>query len=381
MIARVLSLCLALSGVSCAHAPRPQAPVDRPYPHREVVLPGGAPGVRLAGELVLPAGAGPFPAALLIAGSGAQNRDEAVAGHRPFLVLADALARRGIASLRYDKRGVAASTGRFASATVADFARDADAALRWLAAEPGIDATRLAYVGHSEGGLVAPLAARLAPPGGPAAARLVLLAGPGCGMEHIVRSQVADVAQAEGAPQAGVAATDRALAEAFAVLRAAPSAEAARAPMRASLAAAASGLSRRQQRALLDAFASPWGWTWARIVPAEALAAFDGPVLALFGERDLQVRARDNAAAMVPHLRHGDSRVEILPGLNHLFQPALTGAPSEYAVIETTLDPVAIERVAEFLAAVPVGREPDPGPEGVPGAAAPASGRHGALCF
>lgn len=250
MIARVLSLCLALSGVSCAHAPRPQAPVDRPYPHREVVLPGGAPGVRLAGELVLPAGGGPFPAALLIAGSGAQNRDEAVAGHRPFLVLADALARRGIASLRYDKRGVAASTGRFASATVADFARDADAALRWLAAEPGIDATRLAYVGHSEGGLVAPLAARLAPPGGPAAARLVLLAGPGCGMEHIVRSQVADVAQAEGVPQAGVAATDRALAEAFAVLRTAPSAEAARAPMRASLAAAASGLSRRLRQPL-----------------------------------------------------------------------------------------------------------------------------------
>nr|MBL8456112.1 hypothetical protein [Zoogloeaceae bacterium] len=200
-------------------------------------------------------------------------------------------------------------------------------------------------------------------------------------MEHIVRSQVADVAQAEGAPQAGVAATDRALAEAFAVLRAAPSEEAARAPMRASLAAAASGLSRRQQRALLDAFASPWGWTWVRIVPAEALAAFDGPVLALFGANDLQVCARDNAAAMAPHLRHGDSRVEILPGLNHLFQPALTGAPSEYAVIETTLDPVVIERVAEFLAAAPVRREPGPGPEGVPGAAAPVSGRHGALCF
>lgn len=349
MITRVLSLCLALSGLSCAHAPRPQEPADRPYPHREVVFSGGAPDVRLAGELVLPAGTGPFPAALLIAGSGPQNRDEAVAGHRPFFVLADALARRGIASLRYDKRGVAASTGRFGSATVADFARDADAALRWLAAQPGIDAARLAYVGHSEGGLVAPLAAGLAPSGGPAAARLVLLAGPGCGMEHIVRSQVAGVAQAEGAPQAGIAALDRALAGAFAALRAAPSAEAARAPVRAALAAASSGLNRRQQRDLADTFASPWGWTWVRIEPAEALAAFDGPVLALFGEQDLQVRARDNAQAMAPHLRHGDSRVEILPGLNHLFQPSLIGAPAEYAAIETTLDPAVIDRVAGFL--------------------------------
>ena len=137
--------------------PCPQEPKDRPYHIREVVFPGGAEGVKLAGEMTAPQTGGPFPAVILIAGSGPQNRNEDLSGHKVFLVLSDYLTRRGYVVLRYDKRGIGKSSGDYQMATMADFADDAAAAMRWLKAQSDIDMARIGFLGHSSGGYVAPL--------------------------------------------------------------------------------------------------------------------------------------------------------------------------------------------------------------------------------
>lgn len=335
----------ALTLAACAPSPRRQDPSQRPYPHRTVRLSG--PAGPLVGELVLPTGtAGPAPAVLLVAGSGPQDRDERIAGHRPFLVLADALARAGFASLRHDKRGSGESGDDFATATIEDFARDAGAAFDWLAAQPGIDPRHVAMLGHSEGGLTAPLAAR-----GRAVAALVLLAGPGVAMDRLIRRQSAALAQRSGASAADRARLDQALAQSFAALAAAPDAAQARAGIAAALAPLPAPV-RRGYGALL---ATPWAHSAIRLDPLAALQAYAGPVLALFGGTDLQVDPTENAAALrqiAPGRAPGAAlSVEVLPGLNHLFQPSPTGAPEAYGDIETTLAPEALQRITGFLSA------------------------------
>lgn len=317
---------------------RPQDPRSRPYPHRTLRI--AAPAGSLAAELVLPAGPGPFPAVLLLAGSGPQDRDEHVAGHRPFLVLSDALARSGIASLRYDKRGVGGSTGDFATATISDFARDAGAAFDALAARPEIDPARIAILGHSEGGLTAPLAAR-----GRKVAALVLVAGPAVPMEQVLRHQTRAIAALQGAPTDRIAALDEALAASFAALRAAPDLAAAR----PRLAAALAPLPPEVRRTYAAVLATPWGFDAARHDPLALIGAFDGPVLALYGGSDTQVDATENAAALRRLALKPGLQIEILPGLNHLFQPDPSGDPQNYARIPQTLAPEVPARIVAFL--------------------------------
>jgi pimeloyl-ACP methyl ester carboxylesterase len=185
-------------------APPPKAVVYRtapwPYAEREVTVAGKTAGVTLAGVLTTPDGPGPFPAVVLIAGSGRNNRDEEVFGHPIFAVIADHLARHGIAVLRYDKRGVGASTGDYSVATSTDFAADADAAASFLAAQPKIDARHVGLVGHSEGGIVGPMVAR----SDPHIAFVVLMAGPGVNGDTIIMAQVRAILVASGAPPAMV---------------------------------------------------------------------------------------------------------------------------------------------------------------------------------
>jgi hypothetical protein len=209
---------------------RPQTPAP-PLPYRlaDVTFDNrAAPDVTLAGTLTLPAGDGPFPAAILITGSGPQDRDETLLGHKPFAVLADHLTRRGVAVLRYDDRGVARSTGDFASATSADFAADAAAAVQYLRTRSEIDRQAIGLIGHSEGGLVAPIAAA----DNEHVRFVVLLAGPGTNLVQLAQSQHRLLGLSQGASEAELTRMTPILADVFSAVAASESADDARARAR-----------------------------------------------------------------------------------------------------------------------------------------------------
>jgi pimeloyl-ACP methyl ester carboxylesterase len=298
----------------------------------------------------LPEGRGPFPAVLLISGTGANTRDEEVDGHKVFVVLADALARRGVAVLAYDKRGVGASEGRLAGATTADLASDAAAALRFLRGLPDIDPRRVGLLGHSEGGIIAPMIAAE----DDTVAFVALMAAPGVRGDRLLVAQAAAVARANGAPEAYVArrqAFDEAV---YAAMLAAPSADEARARVEAL---AARGLSDKvldpaEAGGLARDTVTPWVRYFVAHDPATTLAKVRAPILAVIGARDLQVPAAENLAAIRRAAAgNPDATVVELPGLNHLLQTARTGAPAEYGQIEETIAPQALTLMADWVAA------------------------------
>jgi pimeloyl-ACP methyl ester carboxylesterase len=316
---------------------RPQEPTGEVPYAEETVTVEAAPGVTLEGTLTVPEGEGPFPGVVLVSGSGPQDRDETILGHRPFLVWADYFARRGIAALRYDERGVGASTGTFATATTATFAADARAVVEALAGHDEIAAAGL--LGHSEGGSVAPMVADSSD----AVAFVVMLAGPAEPMRETLM---------------------------FQLLRDLPPADtaAARPPIARALNAAAEGDSAAVAGALREAYgdampgeqvasfagflSGPWGRYALDYDPLPALRAMRVPVLALYGGRDQQVRAATNAPAALRALTQSASphaAVEVFADKNHLFQTAPTGAPSEYAQIEETVSPEVLARVTAWI--------------------------------
>jgi pimeloyl-ACP methyl ester carboxylesterase len=339
---------------------RPQEPA-RPLPYREEeVAYDSAPGVRLAATLTLPPGRGPFPAVVLITGSGPQDRDEAIAGHRPFYVLADALTRRGVAVLRADDRGVGGSTGSIAGATTTeDFATDALAGVRFLAARPDVRRDAIGLLGHSEGGLVAPLAATRAAPEAGAITFLVLLAAPGVPLGDILAEQQRLILGAQGAPATMIEANAGVLERLIAIAVEEPDGERATAAMRtvltdsiAALPASVRPGASAQVEAQVQQMSSAWMRWMLAYDPIPALRALEIPVLALFGERDLQVPPAQSKAPLEAALRaagHPASRVVELPGLNHLFQAAATGSPAEYASIAETMNAAALELIGSWV--------------------------------
>lgn len=338
---------------------RPQEP-KKPYPYEErtVSFTGGASDVTLAGTLTLPSGAGPFPAVVLLSGSGPQNRDEALLGHRPFLVLADHLTRQGIAVLRFDDRGIAGSTGNFGTATHEDFAADALAAFNYLKTQPGIDAAQVGLCGHSEGGVHATLVA--AQEGD--IAFVVMLAGVGVPIDQLLERQRADIMRASGADFI-TTPEEKALGDKiFIVLRARGATDEARTEVRAILNQIAARYTPEQRAAigfsdgLIDQqvamMTSPWFVTLLAYDPAPMLARVRCPVLALNGEKDLQVAFQENLDGIRQGLAAGanhDVTTQALPDLNHLFQRCQTGAISEYATIEETMNPEVLTRVSEWI--------------------------------
>lgn len=333
---------------------RPQQPTP-PFPYRteEVRFAGGAPGVVLAGTLTLPEAGRPRPAVILVSGSGPQNRDEEILGHRPFAVIADALARRGIASLRYDDRGAFASTGDYASATTEDFARDAEAAVRFLASRPEIDRRAIGIVGHSEGGLAAVLvAARTSKP-----AFLVVLAGPGVSGRELVPRQVELVLEAAGASRASARLQKTFLARTLAlVTREDLSSREIGERLQALFRAAGSGLDAETRvtawSALGMARTSAWWRFFLAYDPRSDLRRVRVPVLSLFGENDRQVCPKQNAPVYeraFAESGHRRSRVLVLPGLNHLFQTCASGSPALYGQIEETISPLVLDTMAQWI--------------------------------
>jgi len=379
---------------------------DVPYGEATVRFPSMSPGVELAGTLSIPGGEGPFPAVVLVSGSGPQNRDEEIIGHKPFGVIADYLARRGIAVLRYDDRGVGDSTGDFASATTLDLAEDARGALAFLAGTGNIDSGRVGIVGHSEGGLIAAIiageqgraavqgaaiqsaaqgtpaqntvtqgSARVpAPQGatGPAAAFIVMLAGPGIRGDRLLLAQGEGIARASGASQEAVDEAAALNAKLYAIaMRDEPSDVKRQKLIDAFMAAAAASPEAAQyqkaepaERAAWEARAgeqagrvadqllSPWVQEFLVLDPAEYLRTVRIPVLALNGTRDLQVPVEVNFTAINDALSQaGNDHYTLLrlDELNHLFQHAQTGLPGEYGQIGETFAPEALAAIGDWI--------------------------------
>jgi fermentation-respiration switch protein FrsA (DUF1100 family) len=336
---------------------RPQDP-KRPYPYDEVDVSYenvyGA--VKLAATLTVPRGKGPFPAVVLITGSGAQNRNEEVMGHRTFLVLADYLTRRGFAVLRADDRGVGGSTGSVAQSTTTDFAWDALAGVAFLKTRKEIDAKRIGLVGHSEGGVVAPIAAAASKD----VAFIVLMAGTGFDGAQIGLMQTALIDKVAGKPEAEIARSHAATERVLTLLGAGLDPPALEAKARALIrqAIADEGKTGGEAETLLDAslheMLSPWFRAFVALDPTVALKKVRCPVLALGGERDLQVPPKENLRAIAEALKAGgnrDATTRELPGLNHLFQTAKTGLPTEYATIDETIAPIALQAIGDWLVA------------------------------
>ncbi|TQK01178.1 S9 family peptidase [Herbaspirillum sp. SJZ107] len=335
-----------------APARRPQeeaiAAGPRPYRQEAVTIVNAAAGIKLAGTFSIPNGAGPFPAVVLICGSGPETRDVDILGHKLFLVLADALNRRGIAVLRYDKRGVGESTGDYATATFTDFAADAESALGFLMSRPEIAAGRVGLVGHSEGGAVAPLVAVR----DPAVRFVVLMAAPGMRIGQLLRLQNAKIAKASGVPDTDIASRLAFFDRFYVDQASAKGDEQALAIAKADIAQAVADkiIPATSADALATLVTSPWAREAFAYDPIPALRQLKIPVLALNGSHDLQVPAEEDLGPIKVALQ-GNPRATIaeLPSLNHLFQTAKLGTPAEYGEIEETLAPAALKAIADWV--------------------------------
>ena len=342
---------------------RPQEPRP-PYPYVEeaVTFDHAEASVTLAGTLTMPREGGPFAAVILISGSGPQNRDGALLGHKPFLVLADYLTRRGLAVLRYDDRGVGESTGTFGTATSADFAGDAQAALAYLKTRPEINPAKIGFAGHSEGGLIAPMVAAQASD----VAFIVLMAGPGVTGEQILYAQAALIARVSGAAEAYITRQRQYQERYYEVLKTEPDSAAATQQLYALIKEALDGLTEAERQAAgitdeneegfisaqVGQMNTPWYRYFLTHDPAPVLRQVTCPVLAINGEKDLQVPFQENLDAIETALRDGgneDVTIVALEGLNHLFQTAETGLINEYAAIEETFSPNALAVIGDWI--------------------------------
>lgn len=343
-------------------AAQPQASPEPPPPYRveEVVVKSGE--VKLEGTLTLPATPGRHPAVALLTGSGAQNRDEELFGFKPFRLIADHLTRAGVVVLRCDDRGVGGSSGSLQSVTSEDLAADALAAVGFLRARAEVDPARIGLLGHSEGGLLAVMAAARSKELG----FIILVSGPAVKGETLMRAQGEAIYRAEGKSEAEVRRLLDLQARSFQVARSGEGAEELAAAIRQATLSELEKLPAERQKAMGDpgqladraakaqlaALRSPWLKFFLDYDPAQALRQVCCPVLALYGEKDLQVPAEMNRKALEAALdRAGNKRVTIrvLPGANHLFQPAKTGSPSEYATLPKEFVPGFLETIAGFV--------------------------------
>jgi uncharacterized protein len=330
---------------------RPQNPV-KPYPYREeeVTYRNPVANIELAATITIPQGKGPFPAVLLMSGSGPNDRDESLMGHKPFLVLADYLTRKGIVVLRADKRGVGKSGGDYSKVVMTDFASDADAGVTYLKTRPEVDAHKIGLVGHSEGAIEAPMAAVQ----NPDVAFLVMMAGPGVPGNELLPEQARLIEQAAGKNQNEIDKDLSKQHEMLAVLETDKNKDQAtlERDLRQHLAGQAGQMSAAQLDMQIKVLTSPWFRSLLDYDPTSSLAKLTCPVLVLNGSKDLQVPPEQNLPAIRKALEAGgnkDFEIDELDGLNHLFQTAKTGAVGEYGEIEETMSPVALEKVAEWI--------------------------------
>lgn len=347
-------------GAEVAAPRRPQEP-QKPYPYteEEVVYENRQDKVRLAGTLTIPRGQGPHPALLLITGSGPEDRNETVFGHRPFLVLADYLTRRGIAVLRVDDRGVGgSSSGASATETSENYAGDALAGVEFLKTRREINARQIGLLGHSEGGMIAPLAAIRSKD----VAFIILMAGPGVPGDQLLLMQAALILKSNGADDELVGYNRRLQQLMITILKEEKSDRAAETRLRTEIPKLIAAMPEDKMKALgiteeamegqFRMMMTPWFRYLLSHDPRPVLRQVRCPVLALTGERDLQVPPKQNLPAIAAALKAGGNRdfttIE-LPELNHLLQTSRTGSLNEYAQIEETMSPKALELIANWI--------------------------------
>jgi pimeloyl-ACP methyl ester carboxylesterase len=342
---------------------KPQEPtLPVPYSEEEVFFFNKSANVKLAGTLTYPKlkpnSTQQFPALILISGSGPQNRNEELLGHKPFLVLADYFTRKGFAVLRYDDRGVGKSTGDFSQATTADFASDVENAVKFLQHHFVVNPTKIGLMGHSEGGVIAPMVA--ANPTN-SIAFIVLLAGTGIKGDSLLLLQQALIAQAEGMNPTLLKENQQLNRELFQlvnlhedekILNAAVDAYFEQHPLNTELLAETGQTSSEFQQALRAQLLNPWMRYFLRLDPQIALKKVTCPVLAINGSKDIQVPAEQNIPAIKNAVESNGNKhvtVEIISNLNHLFQTCTTGSLSEYATIEETFSPDALKVIEKWL--------------------------------
>ena len=341
---------------------RPQEP-QPPYPYleEEVTVLNESAAIELAGTFTRPTSGEPFPAVILISGSGPQDRDETVFSHRPFLVLADHLTRQGIAVLRMDDRGVGKSTGNFATATSEDFASDVIAGIEYLKTRADVNSRQIGLIGHSEGGMIAPMVAVQSGD----VAFIVLMAGTGLTGEEILYLQTELITRASGASEATIDKNREAQQRMFAIVKQEQDDSVATAMLETVLKDAIDQLSEEERNALGDIEAylnaqirqviSPWFRFFLTYDPIPAMMKVKCPVLAINGELDLQVPPKENLGAIEQALKaSGNTKYTIkeFPKLNHLFQTAETGSPIEYAKIEETMSPEVLKFIGDWILAL-----------------------------
>ncbi|MGD0342297.1 MAG: CocE/NonD family hydrolase [Bacteroidales bacterium] len=340
---------------------RPQEPKPPfPYTAEDVTFRNDKFNITLAGTLTIPAGKGPFPAVIMITGSGAQNRDEELMGHKPFWIIADYLSRNGIAVLRTDDRGVGKSQGVYSTATTADLATDAEAAFMYLKNNSHINPHKIGLAGHSEGGIIAPIVAS----GNKDVAFIISIAGMGVKGEELLHRQNYDIGMASGAEEKDVQtgiSTNKTL---FAIVKKEKDNKLAEEKMTAAFkkVIVKEKLSREDSVKAMKQFQSQTGTltsSWFRyfltLDPSAYWKKVKCPVLILNGKKDLQVAADVNPPAIEKSLKTGKNNsyiTHISPDLNHLFQHCKTGLPSEYGNIEETFSPEVLKIMSDWILAL-----------------------------
>ena len=338
---------------------RPQEP-SKPYSYysEDVTFQNLNAKVSLAGTLTLPKKEGVFPVVILISGSGPQNRDEELLGHKPFLVLSDYFTKNGIAVLRYDDRGVGLSKGDFKTATSADFATDVESAITYLKTRKEINKKQIGLVGHSEGGLIAPMVASKSKD----VNFIVLLAGTGIQGDKLLLLQQELIAKANGASETDIKKSIQANAKLFEMVVQSNDNQKLKADLTYQIneiikndnsAEIPNGVTKDQYIALqVDQISSPWMEYFMKYNPVPALEKVKCPVLAVNGEKDLQVPAKENLTAIKNALtKEGNKNITTIefPNLNHLFQECQSGSPNEYASIEQTFSPTALKEITNWI--------------------------------
>ena len=339
---------------------RPQDP-RKPYPYieEEVSYENKTDAVKLAGTLTLPRTKGPFPAVVLITGSGQQDRNETIAGHRPFLVLADHLTRLGIAVLRVDDRGTGGSSPGSSLDTSETYVGDVLAGVEFLKNRKQINPRQIGLMGHSEGGMIAPMAAIKSKD----ISFIVMMAGTGLPGDEVLLLQGDLLLKAQGAEDEGIRLTRDLYVMIYAILKEKDDGVAAEKQIRETLAAKTAAMTERQRKGLdqiltaIDAqikqvYLTEWFRFFLRYDPRPTLRKVQIPVLALDGEKDLQAAPKENLNAIAAALKEGgnkDYSIVLLPQLNHLFQTSRTGLTTEYGEIEETISPIALKTMSDWI--------------------------------
>ena len=354
-----LPLVLSRQTIEKAEIKRPQEPV-KPYPYysEEVTIENKIANITLAGTLTLPTKEGKYPVVVLITGSGPQNRDEELMGHKPFLVLSDYLTRNGIGVLRCDDRGTFASKGDFAKATTFNFATDVESSVDYLKTRPEIDQKHIGLIGHSEGGIIAPIVAVKDKD----VSFIVLMAGTGVlGSELLIRQQEA-IGRASVMKDEDLKIVAELNAHIYKMVDEIQNTDTLKTKITNYLLANSKELpdlkipEGKTVNDFIDMqlaqLMTPWMLNFIRYNPAPMLEKVKCAVLAINGDKDLQVDSKINLPAIENALKKGGNKkftIKELPGLNHLFQECKTGLPAEYATIEQTISPVALETIAKWI--------------------------------